>query len=198
MRKVPNLLIILVLALGVGLLGCESTTDGDGDGNGQNQQGSIEWARALADPVGEGWDSDAFICFTQGYELDDDGVLRGPNSLLTGDYDYWLFWYTLGDEALYIVLVTYDGFVTGHDGDDNVDHYELPKYSNDEVKNLMNIASDEFDENLEPGDYKYRLSLTANENVNVALVEALKIDNEDITGWILLDADTGDILDTSW
>jgi len=198
MRSVFRLVLAVALVLGLGLLSCTSTTDGDGDGDGTGEEGTIEWARNLADPVGENWDADAFICFTQGFELDDDGILRGPDTLLAGDSDYWLFWYTLGDETIFIVFVSNDGFTIGYEAEDTVVHYELPRYSNGAVKDLMNTAADEFDENLGDGDYMYRLSLTANETVNLALVEGLEVGGELIVGWILFDADTGQILDTSW
>jgi hypothetical protein len=197
MRKGTVLLVLTALVFVI-VPGCTTGTDGDGDVDGPHEADSIEEARAIADPLAEEWDEDAFCFSVEGHVVDENGILLGPENL-TSDSDCWLFLYNAGQDSIFSVSVLYNGSygTWEYDDEEESDYYELPDYSNARVKSVMNKADDEFGENLGGSDYLYFLTLTATETYNQAMVAALD-SNFQLVGWIALDADTLEILGASW
>jgi len=191
MKQAPFIILSAIAALLIP--GCSGGTGGDGD---DNPSDTLSEAWDIAAPLAEDWDADA-LCFNEsGFVLDSDGVLVGPETL-AGEDDKWFFRFNAGGDAALNVSVHYDGtYETFEDITSDV-CYPLPDYSDDHIKDLMNTADDAFQENLGSADYLYMLNLLALESSNTATVQGF---NPDFTfaGWMVLDADTLEILDTSW
>jgi hypothetical protein len=190
--------VVPVLGL-VFMTGCDGGTGGDGDGDGDvggpYPADALSEARDIATPVAEEWDDDAFCYQTKGFVLDKDGILVGPE-VLTGDADYWELDFNAGGDEVLIVTVSYDGTYDSYE-DTLYPEDELPTYGNEHVKDLMHTADDAFQENVGEEEYLYRLTVGTAE-VNLAMVEAFYPTVDDFKGFVFLDADTLEILDTSW
>ncbi|OGD75551.1 MAG: hypothetical protein A2Y64_05375 [Candidatus Coatesbacteria bacterium RBG_13_66_14] len=190
-----GLLLMLPAVVSVLIPGCAGGTGGDGDDN-PYEADTLSEAREIAAPLAGDWDAGAFCFNIIGLEVDSDGVLRGPDSLAGGD-DKWFFRFNDGGDRDFNVCVHYDGaYETSEDGSSETCH-PLPEYSDGHVKDLMNTSDDAFQENLDPADYFYMLDLLALECSNTATVQAYETDYS-LAGWLVMDADTLDILDTSW
>jgi hypothetical protein len=191
---VPAVLSALVLVF---VPGCATGTDGDGDDgvDGPYPADSLEEARAIAAPLAEDWDAGDFCYEVKGFVLDSDGILLGPE-LLSGDSDRWELRFNAGGDAVFHVRVFYDGTCESHE-DTLYPEVELPDYSNEHVKSLMNLADDAFQENVGEADYLYRLDM-GTADVNIAMVEGFYPTVDDLAGFVFMDADTFEIIDTSW
>jgi hypothetical protein len=192
-----TVLLVLTTLTFIVVPGCTTGTDGDGDADGPYAADSIEEARAIAEPLAEDWDADYFCYSVEGHIVDKNGILCGPENLASGS-DNWLFLFNAGQDSFLNVSVLYDGTYDTQEYDEqHYTLYTLPDYSNAQVKSMMNTADGEFEENLGESDYLYFLTLSAMETYNLAVVAALNSDFI-LVGWIWLDADTLEILSTSW
>jgi hypothetical protein len=177
------------------IFGCAGGTDGDTDDN-PYEADTLSEAREIAVPLAEDWDADAFCFNLIGFAVDSEGVLFGPETL-AGEDDKWLFRFNAGGDTDFSVCVHYDGACETSEENTSGDCLPLPDYSDGHVRELMNTADDAFQENLGSADYLYMLSLTAEANQNTATVQAFYGDYS-LAGWLVMDADTLGILDTSW
>jgi len=196
MRFSTVFLVIAVLAFAF-LLGCTTGTDGNGDVDGPYPADSLSEARAIATPLAEEWDANAFCFWVQGFIVDKNGILPGPENLAS-DSDTWALEFNAGQDSIFDVWVLYDGsYETDEEDGYPETFYPLPDYSNAQVKSMMNKADGEFQEHLGAEDYLYVFWLVADETINYARVMAYNSDFSP-AGFIEMDADTLEILDASW
>jgi hypothetical protein len=187
--------LILTVVAFLFIPGCAGGTDGDGNDN-PYEADTLSEARDIATPLAEDWDADAFCFNVTGFVVDSDGVLFGPEAL-AGEEDKWFLRFNAGGDMTFNVCVHYDGtYETSEDHASDI-RYPLPDYSDGHIRDLMHTADDAFQENLGSADYVYMLTLQSQEKSNTATVQAFYEDFS-FAGWVELDADTLDILDTSW
>jgi len=202
MKKALHFILAIALAFGLALVLCGSDCDPtNGDGGEEGQVHSLEEARAIAGPIGNAWNPDAYNWFVTGSWVDDEGLLLpGSGSIL----HFWQFRYNNNGNLDYLVTIYNDGthieFEQGLGDDLNL--HELPAYTDEDVEFLMNIATNELIGHLGAGDYIYTMTLQAtddDEYPNEALITAYtKYVYGPPLAWVYLNADTGEVLVRSW
>jgi|GEM_PF-4103656 len=200
MKKALHLILAIALAFGLALVLCGSDCDStDGDG-GDGQVRSLEQARAIADPIADAWNPDAYNWHITGSWVDEEGLLiPGSDSVL----HFWHFRYHIIGNLDYVITVFYDG--THNEFEQSMDDMPgldgIPSYSDDHVKFLMAIATTELIGHLGAGDYMFTITLQdmAYDDPNAALITAYdKYVYGPGLAWIILDADTGEVIERSW
>jgi hypothetical protein len=199
MKRIACFLMTILASGALLLTGCTDGTGGDRNGDdGPYSADSLDEAQAIADPLAEEWDADAFCFLLTGFQVDSDGLLRGPETLAC-EGDEWLFVYGVNTDVIFNVAVNYSGTYDTWEEDESLGtHYPLKDYSNGHIRDLMNKADGEFEENLGQEDYLYLLMIAAQETYNFAQVTAYEPSDSSMAGWISLDADTLEIIDASW
>lgn len=200
MKKALHLILAIALAFGLALVLCGSDCDPT-DGGGDVQVRSLEEAHAIADPIADAWNPDAYNWHITGSWVDDEGLLLpGSGSILY----FWQFRYNNNGNLDYLVTIYYDGTHIKFEQELGYDLnlHELPAYTDEDVEFLMNIATTELIGHLGAGDYMFTITLQATDDddcPNEALITAY---NKYVYGpplaWVYLNADTGEVLVRSW
>jgi len=200
MKKGLHLTIAVALISGLALVLCGSGCDEDGNANGGAQVRSLEEARAIAEPIANTWNPDSFNWFATGAWVDDEGLLLPPGDSVL---HFWQFRYHIIGNLDYVITVFYDG--THNEFEQSMDDMPgldgIPSYSDDHVKFLMAIATPELIDYLGAGDYMFTITLQdmAYDDPNAALITAYdKYVYGPGLAWIILDADTGEVIERSW
>lgn len=194
MKKSYTILSVVVV-FGLALVLCGSGCDEDGNGGAQVR--SLEEARAIADPIGNAWNPDAFNWVVNGIYVDDKGLLY----LYEPEVSFWQFRYWAGGNVDYVVSVYDDGshIEWEFQWPEETVFYELPSYDDDHIEFLMGIATNELYGYLGEGNYMYQLGLVGDEEIHTAQVYAHPAGvPEQLLAWVILDADTGEVLFRSW
>ncbi len=199
MKKGLHLTIAVALISGLALVLCDSGCDEDGNGGGKVR--SLEKARSIADPIADAWNPDAYNWHITGSWVDEEGLLLPPGDSVL---HFWHFRYNNNGNLDYIVTIYYDGTHTEFEqglGDD-LNLHELPAYTDEDVEFLMGIATNELIGHLGAGDYMFTITLQATDDDNCPNSALITAYTKYVYGpplaWVLLNADTGEVLVRSW
>jgi hypothetical protein len=189
MKAYIGLILAVLIAFGLGLVGCKETTGPD-DGNGDHGLG---WALDIANPIRNAEFPGAKLFCIVCNDINDNGELEAPG-------DIWHLFYaelpSPGDKYLDIV-VSYDGSTYElWDTDTSVPPMILPEYR--DAKTWVTAARNGLDAPYS-GWNVFALIVTPNEDpdypdtINIVIIE---FEPEDLSGQAIafVDADTNEFL----
>lgn len=193
--------LVPALALFVLIHGCGDNPSGTG-GEGVS---SLTEARAITDPIAADWGSQFLFCYcASGIFVDENGLLIPETEMGESAWGITYGDYT-SNMSLY-VGVTYTGQILELEYPIPISGLgAIPDYTDQHVDFLMGVATATIEGQFGSGDYMYHLDVFTGvlegggfPFPNVAKVWAFEMDEDVSFCWVILNADTGEVHDTTW